>query len=305
MELQQLKHFVAVQRLGGFRKAAESLNISQPALSQSIGNLENSLGVSLFERGPHGTQITPYGETLTKHANTILREIAKAREELDVLSGLQRGRVSLGVLSTFSSHIVPEVVSTFLTEYPNIEVEVTVHLWPELSKLLESGELDFVFSLWYPELEKGKDLKSIPQQTCRSVVYARADHPLASKKNVSLKDMAQFEWIVTNQAIATDYLALRFNDGGLPLPKIAVRTDSFSLIRAMVHERPLLCMMPDNTTAEDLQEGLLVEIDQKQIVREQTTALIFSTRISLTPAAEALMKAFQRYAGDSKVTWAR
>ncbi len=300
MELQQLKHFIAVQRLGGFRKAAETLNISQPALSQSISNLENSLGVSLFERGPAGTQITPYGETLTKHANTILREITKAREELDVLRGLQRGRVNVGVLSTFSSHIVPEVVSNFLTEYPNIEVEVTVHLWPELSKLLESGEVDFVYSLWSPELVQGSDLQSLPQQTCRSVVYARADHPLAKAKNVSLSDMAQFEWIVTNQAIATDYLTVRFNDGGLPLPKISVRTDSFSLIRAMVHERPLLCLMPDNTTAEDLSKGLLVEINQTVLSRDQITALIWSSRITQTPASEALMKAFQRYADKAK-----
>jgi DNA-binding transcriptional LysR family regulator len=299
MELQQLKHFLAVQRLGGFRKAAEDLHISQPALSQSIGNLEDSLGISLFERGPHGTQITQYGEALTKYASTILREVGKAREELDVLRGLQRGRVNLGVLSTFSSHIVPDVVGKFLGEYPNIEVAVTVHLWAELSKLLEMGELDFVYSLWAPELEHGTDLRSIPQQKCKSVVYARADHPLAKKKDVSLEDMAKFDWIVTNQALATDFLNLYFGYGGLPPPRIAVRTDSFSLIRAMVKEQPLLCMMPDNTTAEDLKEGWLVEINQKHIAREQTTALIFSGRISQTPAATALMHAFQRYAGQN------
>ncbi|MBL8643033.1 MAG: LysR family transcriptional regulator [Rhodospirillaceae bacterium] len=297
MELQQLKHFLAVQRLGGFRRAAESLNISQPALSQSIGNLEDSLGAALFERGPQGTHITPYGQTLISYASNIMREVSKARDELDVLRGLQRGRVNVGALSTFSSHIVPEVVGRFIAAYPNIEVAVTVHLWPELSKLLETGELDFVYSLWSPELVHGTEFESIPQQRCRSLVYARSDHPLAGRKNVTLEQMAKFDWVVTNQSIATDYLIRMFGNGGVAPPKIAVRTDSFSLIRAMVREQPLLCMMPDNTTAEDLRGGRLVEIDQRHIAREQTTALIFSKRISQTPAAMAMMQAFQQYAG--------
>jgi len=110
-----------------------------------------------------------------------------------------------------------------------------------------------------------------------------------------LHNMAAFDWVMTTQTLGSERLFRRFESEGLPHPRIAVRTDSFSLIRAIVREKPLLCMIPENTTAEDLASGRLVRIDQHDIGWDQVTALIYTKRVSQTPAAAALMEAFRRY----------
>src|SRR5690606_24107662 len=97
IEMQQLTHVCAVADHGQIAAAARAIAITQPALSRSIRNLEETLGVALFERSRQGVALTSYGITFLAHARAIVNEVTRAQESVDALRGLATGRVSLGL----------------------------------------------------------------------------------------------------------------------------------------------------------------------------------------------------------------
>src|SRR5215468_10583742 len=102
MELRHLKSFLAVARHGHFTRAAAELGLAQPALSQQIAQLEDELGVPVFERSRRGARLTAAGESLVRRAERILVEVDEARSEASRFAGLEQGRVVIGTISSIA-----------------------------------------------------------------------------------------------------------------------------------------------------------------------------------------------------------
>ena len=124
MEMHQLRDFIAVANTGGFSKAALKYRIAQPSLSKAIQRLEAEVGEKLFVRLKHHTVLTPAGELAFKRATRILNEVEEMKRELGETHGLQRGRVSIGILPTIAPYLLPHVMSLFLEACPAIEVVI-------------------------------------------------------------------------------------------------------------------------------------------------------------------------------------
>lgn len=125
MKLEQLSSFEAVARIGHFTRAAEELFLSQPSLSRQIASLESGLGATLFHRGPAGVSLTNAGEVLLPIARRMLGDAQAAREQLDELAGLRRGRVRLGAPPTLCVSLVADVLTAFRSEHPGVGLHIT------------------------------------------------------------------------------------------------------------------------------------------------------------------------------------
>ncbi|WP_446724693.1 LysR family transcriptional regulator [Microbacterium sp. K41] len=132
MNLEQLRGFVEVARLGHFTRASEHLHLAQPSLSRQISTLERELGAELFHRARGHIALTAAGETLLPRAQRMLAEADAIRDEMGELAGLRRGRVRLGAPPTLCISLVAEALSSFHDSYP----EVDLHLIEGGSRLL-------------------------------------------------------------------------------------------------------------------------------------------------------------------------
>ncbi|MDD9932207.1 MAG: LysR family transcriptional regulator [Myxococcales bacterium] len=126
MNLNQLRVFATVAAEGSVTRAAQQLSVSQPAISRQIADLEEDLGVALFDRLPRGMRPTAAGELLEGHARRILAAEASAEAELAELSGLGRGRLSVGASTTIGSYLVPELFGAYHRAHRSVRLELEI-----------------------------------------------------------------------------------------------------------------------------------------------------------------------------------
>jgi len=146
MELRQLRHFVAVVDTGNLSRAAERVAISQPALTRSIKNLEDMLGVELLERKPRGVAATEAGLALYHHAQVVLNACQRLTREVRELERGVTGTVHLGVASMFATHVTGAVAEALVAAHPRLSLVVTEGFFEDLVRRMIDGRLDLVFT---------------------------------------------------------------------------------------------------------------------------------------------------------------
>jgi DNA-binding transcriptional LysR family regulator len=142
MNLEQLRGFVEVARLGHFTRASETLHLAQPSLSRQISTLERELGAELFHRARGHIALTAAGETLLPRAQRMLAEADAIRDEMGELAGLRRGRVRLGAPPTLCISLVAEAISSFHAAHPNVDLHLTESGSRRLVEELAVGAVD-------------------------------------------------------------------------------------------------------------------------------------------------------------------
>ena len=142
MELRHLKGFLAVARHGHFTRAAGQLGLAQPALSQQIAQLEEELGVAVFERSRRGARLTAAGQSLVRRAERILLEVDEARREAGRHASLDHGHVVIGTISSIAVLRLPALLARFRARHPGVEVVVREGHTARLLDLLGAGALD-------------------------------------------------------------------------------------------------------------------------------------------------------------------
>lgn len=142
LTLKQLRYFEAIAKQGHFGRAAELCAVSQPALSVQIKDMENSLGVTLFERGPRGVTLTAFAEALRPRVRTILREVDELGEMARAVQGELSGRLRLGVIPTIAPYLLPGLITAIASAYPDVDLHVRESLTQRLMDELIEGQLD-------------------------------------------------------------------------------------------------------------------------------------------------------------------
>src|SRR5436189_564756 len=142
MEIHQLRYFVAVADEGNFSRAAAKVRVAQPSLSQQIRKLEAEIGQPLFDRLPRSVVITEAGRCLLDYARQILASIGDARRCVDELKGKIAGDVAVGAIPTIAPYVLPELVVTFQTHYPDVTLHIVEDVTAVISRRVEAGELD-------------------------------------------------------------------------------------------------------------------------------------------------------------------
>lgn len=151
MNLRYLKQFLAVVDHNGFTAAAAHLHVAQPAVSRSVRQLEEDLGVVLLDRGRPGLALTPEGREFAKHARAILAQIDASREAIAAVRSLDAGHVSLGAPPMVAAHLLPSVVSGFLTRRPGLTLSVAQAGAEEIREGVAQGRFDLgIVADWRP-----------------------------------------------------------------------------------------------------------------------------------------------------------
>ncbi len=256
MELQELKGFLAVAKLGSFSKAARATLRTQPAVSLQVGSLEEELGVKLFERLKGKTVLTPEGEMLLGLATPLVEQFDEIGERFLELRGESKGSVTIATHNSVMRYILPEVVRKFRKEFPETNLSLLNRSRAEILQMVEEREVDFGIS----SLSKvPAHIEYEPLKAFKRVLVAPGDHVLTKKKSLSLADIAECPLILppegsnTRKAVETAFL-----DQGLSF-QIAMEMAGRDSVKEYVKMGMGISILNEYYLPENERKGLLVK----------------------------------------------
>lgn len=191
-DLNDLQAFRAVVELGSFRKAAEAVNISQPALSRRIDKLEEALGARLFERTTRRVSLTTVGRVFAPTAEQLLDDLDAAMLSIRDVSSSRLGHVTIACVPSVAYYFLPGVIADFHARYPRIRVKLLDASANEVLGAVINGEADFGVSFMGSQ-EPEVEFKLLLQE--KFVAACRRDHPLARKKRVSWRELYEHDYV--------------------------------------------------------------------------------------------------------------
>jgi len=234
MHSRLLRHFLGVVEKRNITAAAEALNISQPALTRSIRQLEKTIGVSLFDRLPTGVALTKQGEVLARRVKLMDLEYRHALSEISALERGMTGVLRIGAGPMWVSMILPDVITAFHQQFPKVKISLTEGAIDSIVSALMAGEIDLAcVTLSFPSQP---ELVKEPLVGVRHALVARANHPLAGKGIAKADDLARYPWVVlANDSVGTGRIGSYLVANGLDPPKIAVEATSMAMLRLLEH----------------------------------------------------------------------
>jgi DNA-binding transcriptional LysR family regulator len=190
--LRRIRSFIAVAEFGGFRKAAEALAISQPALSGHIQELEEEVGVALFRRTTRQVHLTDNGKTFLARVKRTLGDLDASISDLREQATNQRGQATIACVPAIASSVFPRLLQSFKRDHPDINIQ----LYDERTELIEKrvllAEVDFAIA---PGLANSSELCFEPIMDDPFCIVFPKDHPLSQSTSASLADLTRFPLI--------------------------------------------------------------------------------------------------------------
>jgi len=186
MNLNQLRVFTAVYREGSLTRAAQTLEISQPAVSKQLSDLEADLGAPLFDRLPRGVRVTQAGEVLQEHAQRILASERAAEAQIAELSGLGRGELSVGASTTIGSYLIPSLFGAFKRAHPALALSLEIANTAVIQAAVLDGRLDLGLTEGFVSSD-ALDVEVVASD--EMVVIAAPGHPLLARTDVTAREL--------------------------------------------------------------------------------------------------------------------
>lgn len=242
----KLRHLVlvdALSRQGSVVGAAAALHVTQPVATRGLHELESILGVSLFERGPRGIVPTVFGTAFTEHARAVLAQLNQAGRHVVELAEADRGTVVVGTHLAGSNVLLPHAIAALKRERPLVTVVVREASPEALLVELEAGRVDLIVGrLTAPSTEL---VRRMPLYEESVQLFARAEHPLAGLRCVSLADLVGYPWILPGtETFLRAELEEFFARNGMPLPENRIEATSFLTVRQLLLETDLVAALP-------------------------------------------------------------
>jgi DNA-binding transcriptional LysR family regulator len=200
MDLDKLRAFAAVAQEGNITRAARRLRTSQPAVSKQVSELEDSLGAVLFDRLPRGVRLTAAGEVLMRHTQQILAAERSAETEIAELSGLTRGKLSIGASTTIGSYLLPGVFGAFHRGHPQVKLELEIANTTAIQAMALDGRIDLGLTEGFVPTDQ---LTAEVVHADEMVPILAPGHPLAKKPTVSLRELSRVPLISREQGSGT------------------------------------------------------------------------------------------------------
>lgn len=283
IKLRHLQAFLEVARQRSFARAAERLAITQPGISKTIRELEETLGTSLFDRTPKGVTLNQAGLTLLRHAGPALRALEEGVQAISDTDGVRQLRV--GALSTVESRLLPDALRGWHAEgSPHGEIGVSVVTGPSaflLSRLLR-GELDLVVGRM-TEAREVQDLAFEHLYYERLLLVVHAGHPLAGVDPLAPGTLEGFPWVVppprTTLRQQVDSFCVRHS---LALPARRLETLSLPLSRGYTLGSEAIWVAPEEAVGDSLAAGELRELSLS--LEQQGGSVGLCTNATLQPS---------------------
>jgi DNA-binding transcriptional LysR family regulator len=279
--LRQLHVFESVADELSFTRASEKLHLSQPAVSIQVKQLEEGVGLPLFEHVGKRISLTEAGWIVYRCSQTIRSVLEDAGEQLDELMGIQRGRLEVTVATT-ASYFASRILAGFAGRFPQIAISLDVTNREGLLQQLELNQCDLVIM---GEPPKGKRLTSTPIMENPLVIIASPGHPLAGKKGIPVKELGKQEFVFREPGSGTRAAILRFLDEKGVSIRINMEMTSNEAIKQTVQAGLGLGIVSRHTVELELETGSLVELDVRHFPLKRYWYLVRRSDKQLSPVA--------------------
>lgn len=296
VKLRHLQVFCEVARLESVVKAADSLSVTQPAVSKTIRELEELLGVELFDRSKRGIELSSFGELFLRHATASLTAIRRGVESVNLAVQSGTRPIRLGALPTVSARLIPEAIRLFKSEGARDVIRVVTGENTVLLDQLRLGELDIVVGrLSDPDRMMGLAFEHLYSE--RVCLVARTGHPLAIGGPFRLEDMAGYTVLTpTPGAIIRPWVdRLMLTEGIGPLPD-RIETVSTAFGRRFVLDFDALWFISRGVVANDIAAGAMVELPIDTTHTMGPVGLTTKTDMPLEGGADLLIQSIRHVA---------
>ncbi|HEU5239758.1 MAG TPA: selenium metabolism-associated LysR family transcriptional regulator [Pyrinomonadaceae bacterium] len=251
MDVRGLEVFLSVAKHLNYTRAGEEVNLSQPSVSVRIRQLENELGVKLFEQLGKKVVLTEAGQLLITNARRVITAIEDAKQSIEELQGFERGALRIGASTTPGMYLIPRTVAHFKERYPKIEIHLGIRDTRQIEAAVISNEFDFGFVGGHLA---GDEVEVVPWLTDQLVLVVAPKHPLARKKSVKADDLRTEKFILRESGSAT---------------RAAIVTH---LQTAELHVEPIIEMENPESVKKAVQSGLGIAFISKFAVETELKA---------------------------------
>ncbi|ALQ87344.1 LysR family transcriptional regulator [Klebsiella pneumoniae] len=293
IRLRHLHTFVAVAQQGTLGRAAETLNLSQPALSKTLNELEQLTGTRLFERGRLGAQLTLVGEQFLTHAVKVLDALNSAGQALNRKEGLNNDIVRIGALPTAALGILPTVIGQFHKQQKDITLQVATMNNTMLLAGLKSGEIDIgIGRMSDPELMSGLHYELLFLESLKLVV--RPGHPLL-QETVTLSRVTEWPVVVSPKGtVPRQNAEALLQSQGCKMPAGCIETLSASLSRQLTVDFDYVWFVPSGAVKDDLRRGVLTALPIATQGAGEPIGILTRVDATLTPGTQTLLSAIRK-----------
>ena len=306
LKARQLALLVAIAEHRSLRRAASDIAVTQPAATRMLADLEDALGVPLFDRAAWGMQPTPYGDTMVRYARGVLTDLAEARDEIAALAVGAKGRLRVGA----ETGAVPRLVTPALRDVregrPGLRVFVLVNTSDVLVGALRQGTLDVAVG-HLPARADAAEFDVVPLRTDPLRVVVRTGHALAGKGTVLPAALARASWILhpPDSGMRAESNAMLARAGVRP-PSDLVETVSIVATLALLETSDAVSVLPQDLADHYAAQGLLATLPLRlPNGAGRMIELITRRGRQLSPAAQALVAALRRVAEVPRARMAR
>ncbi len=293
LKTRQLLLLVTLAEEGNIHRAAEVLNMTQPAASKLLKDLEDALEVSLFERLPRGMRPTWYGETMIRHARMALTSLNQAHEELLAAKSGQFGQVNIGAITAPGLALLPTAIALVKREHANLQIALQIETSDILLERLNQGKLDILVARLFAQHEKA-DLRYEMLTDEPVCAVARPGHPLFSGPTPHLSDVTECGWIVPpSGSVLRHRFDLMFQEEGLRAPNNVIETASLLFTTKMLQQSDMLSVIATDVARYYADHGLLAILPMALPCQMDAFGIITRRDRLLSPAAKVMLRALK------------
>ncbi len=251
LDVKRMRVLREVIATGSFSAAADSLHLSQSAVSQQVAALEKEVGMQLLERTSDGPKLTKAGETLMDHADAVLSRLAEAERELSAIAGLEGGRVRVISFPSASATLLTRAVSLFRNRFPAIELELGEGEPEDSVPAIRAGDYDVALSFDFSAhpVEPGRDLERALLLEERMWVALPPGHPLAGGDAVRLEDLAEDDWMCGRSGSCREHVIRLCREAGYE-PRVTFDSDDYQVLKGLVAAGLGVTLLPELALAE-------------------------------------------------------
>jgi len=256
----RLQVFHTVARLLSFTKAADTLHMTQPAVTFQVRQLEEYFNTRLFDRTHNRITLTKVGQTVFEHADRIFEQYALMENTVKEMTGDVSGVLLIGASTTIAEYMLPVLLGDFKRQHPDVNIRLKVSNTDEIVSMVENNVIDLGV------VEAPVNNKNLAVELCRMdqlVAIVPPHHPLTKKQSVSIKDISQYSFISREEGSGTrDVVNEYFNQAALSPDDIHIVMElgSSEAIKGAVTSGMGISILSRATIQKDLQLGMLKEI---------------------------------------------
>lgn len=290
MQISHLTAIVEVAKAGSFRKAAARLHRSQPAVTRTIAQVEEEIGLAIFERSSGGVTLTPAGERIHERALIVLAAVGQLQDEARQARGEQSGTVRISVSPVAGTTLLPNALRRFRRKWPGVQVDVLNLLYPDSLAQLREGLLDLVIGPVPPEkVSEGIDRHEL--FTLQVVLVCHRDNPHRAARG--LADLSGANWLIHGPAEGpSDLFSAGVGGAGAEGGLSVTRCHSLATLLELIRSCDGITFLSEPILRRYAEQFDLVRIPVEDPLPRYAVAILSRRGHTLTPAARDLMRLF-------------